>query len=134
MIEPVPPPDARGVHGYVDAPRHTGFIVVGWIVFGLCLTAGLGSLFILAAPSDPCLPGATECGPDQRTLAIRVVVFLGLSITAAVWSFAWQRRDERYRFQIPPGWPPPPAGWHPWRGWSPLSTWPRPPEGWTYWR
>lgn len=67
VIEPAPPPDARDLHGYVDAPRHRVLITVGWVTSGVCLLAGLGSLVILAAPSDPCSPGMEDCGPDQAT-------------------------------------------------------------------
>lgn len=38
-----------------------------------------------------------------------------------------------YRFNVPPNWPPPPAGWVPPSGWMPDPTWGPAPEGWTFW-
>jgi len=37
------------------------------------------------------------------------------------------------RFNPPPGWPKPPAGWVPPRGWAPDPSWPDPPVGWQLW-
>ena len=37
------------------------------------------------------------------------------------------------RYNAPPTWPPPPAGWVPPRGWAPDPTWPPPPAGWEFW-
>lgn len=37
------------------------------------------------------------------------------------------------RFNQPPGWPQPPAGWEPARDWAPDPSWPPPPEGWRLW-
>jgi tetratricopeptide (TPR) repeat protein len=37
------------------------------------------------------------------------------------------------RFNPPPGWPTPPAGWVPPPGWTPDPTWPAPPDGWQLW-
>lgn len=36
-------------------------------------------------------------------------------------------------FNPPPGWPKPPAGWVPPRGWTPDPSWPAPPENWQLW-
>jgi hypothetical protein len=36
-------------------------------------------------------------------------------------------------FNPPPGWPKPPAGWVPPKGWQPDPTWPMPPPGWQLW-
>jgi uncharacterized small protein (DUF1192 family) len=36
-------------------------------------------------------------------------------------------------FNPPPGWPRPPVGWVPPKGWSPDPTWPAPPPGWQLW-
>ncbi|GMV04523.1 MAG: hypothetical protein AMXMBFR53_08030 [Gemmatimonadota bacterium] len=36
-------------------------------------------------------------------------------------------------FNPPPGWPKPPAGWVPPKGWTPDPSWPAPPEGWQLW-
>jgi len=36
-------------------------------------------------------------------------------------------------FNPPPGWPKPPNGWVPPKGWSPDPAWPDPPEGWQLW-
>ena len=36
-------------------------------------------------------------------------------------------------FNPPPGWPKPPAGWIPPRGWTPDPAWPPPPPGWQLW-
>ncbi|GAA1944566.1 DUF4041 domain-containing protein [Kitasatospora viridis] len=38
-----------------------------------------------------------------------------------------------YRFNPPPGWPPPPADWTPPPGWQPDPSWPPPPPGWQLW-
>ena len=37
-----------------------------------------------------------------------------------------------FRWNSPPGWPPPPPGWTPPPGWSPPSSWPEPPPGWHF--
>src|SRR5687768_7156911 len=37
------------------------------------------------------------------------------------------------RFNPPPGWPQPPAGWVPPPGWNPDPSWPEPPPGWQIW-
>jgi hypothetical protein len=37
------------------------------------------------------------------------------------------------RFNPPPNWPQPPAGWSPPPGWEPDPSWPQPPSGWQLW-
>jgi hypothetical protein len=37
------------------------------------------------------------------------------------------------RFNPPPGWPSPPAGWTPPQDWKPDPAWPAPPPGWQLW-
>jgi hypothetical protein len=37
------------------------------------------------------------------------------------------------RFNPPPNWPQPPAGWAPPPGWNPDPSWPPPPAGWDLW-
>lgn len=37
------------------------------------------------------------------------------------------------RFNPPPGWPQPPVGWAPPKGWTPDPNWPSPPDGWELW-
>ena len=37
------------------------------------------------------------------------------------------------RFNPPPNWPKPPAGWVPPHGWNPAPSWPSPPDGWQLW-
>lgn len=37
------------------------------------------------------------------------------------------------RFNPPPGWPAPPAGWRPPEGWAADPAWPAPPPGWVFW-
>jgi hypothetical protein len=39
----------------------------------------------------------------------------------------------RYRFNAPPGWPPPPPGWVPPEGWVPDPGLPPAPAGWQWW-
>jgi hypothetical protein len=41
--------------------------------------------------------------------------------------------DEHLVFNPPPGWPKPPDGWVPPKGWSPDPAWPDPPQGWQLW-
>jgi hypothetical protein len=41
--------------------------------------------------------------------------------------------EESLTFNPPPGWPQPPEGWIPPKGWSPDPNWPNPPEGWKLW-
>jgi hypothetical protein len=40
---------------------------------------------------------------------------------------------EDKRFNPPPGWPKPPDGWKPPKGWTPDPSWPAPPAGWQLW-
>lgn len=37
------------------------------------------------------------------------------------------------RYNPPPNWPKPPAGWSPSAEWSPDPSWPQPPPGWQLW-
>lgn len=37
------------------------------------------------------------------------------------------------KFNTPPGWPPPPAGWVPDATWRPDPSWPPAPPGWNFW-
>jgi hypothetical protein len=37
------------------------------------------------------------------------------------------------KFNPPPNWPQPPAGWRPPPGWQPDPSWPAPPAGWPLW-
>lgn len=37
------------------------------------------------------------------------------------------------KFNTPPGWPPPPAGWVPDSQWRPDPSWPPAPAGWNFW-
>ena len=41
--------------------------------------------------------------------------------------------EARFLFNPPPGWPIPPNGWAPPKGWSPDPAWPEPPPGWQLW-
>jgi len=41
--------------------------------------------------------------------------------------------NDQLVFNPPPGWPKPPDGWIPPKGWTPDQTWPDPPEGWQLW-
>lgn len=40
---------------------------------------------------------------------------------------------SRVTFNPPPGWPKPPDGWTPPKGWTPDPSWPEPPHGWSLW-
>lgn len=42
-------------------------------------------------------------------------------------------KKPRIVFNPPPGWPRPPEGWTPPKGWSPDPSWPEPPPGWEFW-
>ena len=128
------PLDPRERHGYNDAPKHTAFIIVGWCVAGLLSVLGLYGVMMLGVPSDPCHLGATECGPEPTTFAAVGLALLLAAAAAASWSVSWRIRDDRYRFQVPPSWPPVPAGWRPGPGWAPPPTFPKAPEGWRFWR
>ena len=39
----------------------------------------------------------------------------------------------QWRFNVPPGWPPPPADWAPPPGWRPEPSWPPAPPDWQWW-
>ncbi len=41
--------------------------------------------------------------------------------------------SKSVRFNPPPGWPTPPVGWMPPKGWVPDPSWPEPPAGWQLW-
>ena len=101
VFEPAPM-DPREVHELVDSPRHTASIVSGWVLAGLLGVGGLVALVGGAAPSDPCSPGASACGPEPLTALRAGLVLLTLAAVSAIWSLAWLRRDGRYEFQVPP--------------------------------
>lgn len=42
-------------------------------------------------------------------------------------------KPTQIRFNPPPGWPQPPAGWEPYPGWVPPAEWPPAPAAWRYW-
>ena len=42
-------------------------------------------------------------------------------------------RTGALMFNPPPGWPKPPDGWTPPKGWVPDPSWPEPPPGWQIW-
>jgi len=42
-------------------------------------------------------------------------------------------RNDKVRFNPPPGWPQPPNGWTPPVGWTPDPKWPTAPDGWQLW-
>src|SRR5690625_1308902 len=44
-----------------------------------------------------------------------------------------KERVMGYRYNSPPGWPPPPEGWTPPPGWQPDPSWPPAPAGWQFW-
>jgi hypothetical protein len=125
--------DPREFHGYDDAPRHTGLIVLGYCLMAVLALPGLAGVAVLGFPSDPCEPGAT-CGPEPTTFAATGLVLLAAAALCAVWSVHWSLRDGRYRFQPPPNWPPAPDGWRPPRGWVPPPTLPKAPDGWQFWQ
>ncbi|MGV8082786.1 MAG: DUF4041 domain-containing protein [Coriobacteriia bacterium] len=41
--------------------------------------------------------------------------------------------SDKLVFNPPPGWPKPPEGWVPPKGWSPDPAWPDPPQDWQLW-
>ncbi len=43
------------------------------------------------------------------------------------------KAGEPMRYNPPPNWPKPPAGWSPSAEWSPDPSWPPPPSGWQLW-
>ena len=59
--------------------------------------------------------------------------------TAALETFAFPARSPLsaegafMRFNPPPNWPQPPAGWSPPPDWEPDPSWPQPPYGWQLW-
>jgi hypothetical protein len=53
--------------------------------------------------------------------------------TAGPQGEAGQMTAGTTRFNPPPGWPPPPAGWVAPPGWQPDPLWPAPPAGWQLW-
>ncbi|GAA1580913.1 hypothetical protein GCM10009804_41890 [Kribbella hippodromi] len=127
------PEDPRIFHGYSDAPKHTELIMCGAWVAGLCGLLGFLAIATLGAPSDPCPPDTTGCGPEPLTIAKVGVGLLLVAALAAAWTFAWHLRATRYRFNPPPNWPPPAPTWQPPRGWTPPPTLPKAPTGWHFW-
>lgn len=120
--------------GLDPPPRHQAFIALGYVLAAL---NGILSVFLLApltAPSDPCVPTSTECGPEAGQSAALFLLFLTLTGACLAWSTAWQRKDSHPIFTAPPNWPQPPAGWSPSPGWNPLPQWPPAPQGWRFWR
>lgn len=45
----------------------------------------------------------------------------------------YARPDGRWRYNPPPSWPQPQAGWTPTQRWEPDPSWPAPPPGWAVW-
>ena len=87
----------------VSAEAYRRRIIVGWLVFGCLGIPGVLLILWLGAPSDPCLPGATDCGPDPWTVAR-----IGLSLAAAanagmVWAGFWEFKLRGFKVAAPPG-------------------------------
>jgi len=91
------------------------------------------------APGGAVLVMAGLCVLAAFGLAFTVYgeIALGLSVVlGAGGGLLMARSDsahEHLRFQPPPGWPAPPAGWRPGRDWHPDPSWPPAPPGWRYW-
>ena len=128
------PPDPRTAHAYDDRPRHTALIVSGWVLAGVLAFFGLLGVMALGVPSDPCVPGDAQCGPEPTTVAGVGLLLLLVAGVAAAWSMFWHVRDRSYRFCAPPNWPQPPHRWSPPRGWVPPLELPRAPHGWQFWQ
>lgn len=68
--------------------------------------------------------------------AVAAIRMAGLVITPDVGPSGHEpvpRKPARIRFNVPPGWPPPPEGWEPHPDWAPAPEWPLAPTGWAYW-
>jgi hypothetical protein len=85
-----------------------------------------------AVPSDPCLDRA--CEHSDAVFVWSGVVALVLALAMSVWASLELIRRHDQVFVAPPGWPPAPVGWRPFRGWLPDPRWPPAPPGWVFWR
>ncbi|MBR7835817.1 hypothetical protein KDL01_21265, partial [Actinospica durhamensis] len=63
----------------------------------------------------------------------RASTSVGLEGLAAAGRVGVGRRGAFMKFNPPPNWPQPVAGWSPPPGWKPDPSWPKPPPGWQLW-
>ena len=121
----------------VKRAGHLALAVIVTLLAVVLTTSGvlLGILLSLSVVAEGCPgPGGDDCSSFQWGLLIRSVavpLVSGLALAAVSWW--WNRRERRFSFRPPPGWPPAPAGWIPPRGWRPDPSWPPAPPGWTFW-
>ncbi|MDX2974544.1 hypothetical protein [Kribbella solani] len=90
------PDDPRVFHGYFDAPRHTGLVLGGAWVGGICGVLGLLGIAMLGVPSDPCVPDDAGCGGEPMTFAKGGAILLLVAVLAAAWSIGWTIRCLLY--------------------------------------
>jgi collagen type III alpha len=80
------------------------------------------------------LPQEWLAGPES---SVAVAVIPGGTVNAAPPSAAAPATAiagaPAWRFNAPPGWPPPPAGWTPPPGWAPPPDLPPAPRDWQWW-
>ncbi|GAA2838381.1 hypothetical protein GCM10010522_65930 [Kribbella solani] len=119
------PDDPRVFHGYFDAPRHTGLVLGGAWVGGICGVLGLLGIAMLGVPSDPCVPDDAGCGGEPMTFAKGGAILLLVAVLAAAWSIGWTIRAGRYRSHHPTG-PHPTQPGNPHPAGHPHPTSPRP--------
>jgi hypothetical protein len=128
--------------GWGRTPGHLALavtvrVIVTLLAIVLAISgASLMMLLGLSVVAEHCPgPGGDDCDTFQWGLliwSVAVPLVSGLALTAVSWW--WNRRERRFSFRPPPGWPPVPAGWiPPPRGWQPDPSWPPAPPGWTFW-
>lgn len=105
-------------------------LVIG---FGLAVVAIADVVPLFWAAMNLLVGLAPEGPPHAAFLVSAVDIGLPAVVVAVAVIYAWRYEQRRWRFNVPPDWPPPPPSWSPPRNWQPPAYLSTPPEGWQWW-
>jgi hypothetical protein len=92
---------SAGQSGTRSPSLYRSRIRAGWVAFACLGIPGLLSVLWLGAPSDPCSPGAADCGPEpwgvfQFGLVLIAAADLGM-LWAAFWEFKRRKMTSQHQ-------------------------------------